>query len=236
MSTWVFIVDDDAAVRDSLTMLLEAAGHSVAAFPSARDFLAVCSADCAVCRFRDASTPAISGAKNQCAGCLILDVSMPGMDGPALQLELLQRGILMPILFLSAHGSIPTTVRTIKSGAMDFLTKPVDMTILLARVQDALQRSVQIKKEAEDHQTIVSRLATLSQREREVMMLAIEGHTSKEIAQRLAISYRTVELHRTRVMQKTGAGNLLELAHIARLSIPHSGSHADRRAISRENN
>lgn len=197
----VFIVDDDDAVRDSLTMLLEAAGHTVAAFPGAMDFLETCTPDS--------------------KGCLILDVSMPDMDGPTLQQELLQRGIQLPILFLSGHGSIPTTVRTIKAGAMDFLTKPVDGALLLSRVQEALQRSAQVNMQTAEAQAATSRMAALTKREREVMMLTVAGHTSKEIAQRLAISFRTVDIHRAHVMQKTGSSSLLELARIAWISKPH---------------
>lgn len=189
----VFVVDDDAAVRDSLAMLLEAAGHTVAAFARAPDFLAAC-------------TP---------RGCLILDVSMPGMDGPALQDELARRGIRLPIIFLSGHGTIPVTVRAIKAGALDFLTKPVDGAVLLARVQDALRQCALLREQEDTTQSVAARLASLTPREREIMLLVVAGHSSKEIAQRLAISHRTVEIHRARIMQKTAASNLLELARIA---------------------
>jgi RNA polymerase sigma factor (sigma-70 family) len=191
----VYVVDDDEAVRDALAMLLEAAGHVVETFPGASEFLEIC-------------TPDIGG-------CLILDMSMPGMNGIEMQQELLRRGIQLPILFLSGHGSIPATVRVIKAGAMDFMTKPVDGEVLLARVQEALQRSSQMRQQAEEDRAITSHLAALTEREREVMLLAVTGLTSKEIAQRLAISYRTVEIHRAHVMRKTGASNLLELARIA---------------------
>ena len=184
----VYIIDDDAAVRDALSMLLEATGHAVSAFENATWFLQNC-------------TPG-------CQGCIILDVDMPGMDGPALQEELLRRNIRLPVIFLSGKGTIPVTVRAIKTGAMDFLTKPVDRQVLLDRVQKAL-------KQSEALQSTALRLAALTEREREVMKLAVAGHTSKEIAQRLGISYRTVEIHRTHVMHKTGATNLLELARIA---------------------
>ncbi len=187
-STMVFVIDDDAAIRDSLSMMLEAVGHTIAAFGSAREFLDVC-------------TPGIQG-------CIILDVDMPGMDGPALQQELIRRGVQLPVIFLSGKGTIPVTVRTIKAGAMDFLTKPVDGSVLLARVQKALEQG-------EAFQSIALRLAALTEREREVMKLAVAGYTSKETGQRLGISYRTVEIHRTHVMQKTGAANLLELARMA---------------------
>ncbi len=191
----VFVIDDDEAVRDALTMQIEAAGHAVAAFGTASEFLDVC-------------TPSTRG-------CIILDVDMPVMDGPALQEELLRRNVQLPVIFLSGKGTIPVTVRTIKAGAMDFLTKPVDGSVLLARVQDALERSSLLQKQSEAFQSIALRLAALTEREREVMKLAVAGLTNKEIAQRLGISYRTVEIHRTHVMHKSGATNLLELARIA---------------------
>lgn len=191
----VFVIDDDEAVRDALTMQLEAAGHAVAAFGTASEFLDVCT----------------RGTR----GCIILDVDMPVMDGPALQEELLRRNVQLPVIFLSGKGTIPVTVRTIKAGAMDFLTKPVDGSVLLARVQDALERSSLLQKQSEAFQSVALRLAALTEREREVMKLAVAGQTNKEIGQRLGISYRTVEIHRTHVMQKTGASNLLELARIA---------------------
>lgn len=192
--TNVFIVDDDAAVRDSISMLLDAAGYDVATFARADEFLEVCTA--------------------ATEGCIILDVNMPDMDGPALQDELLHRSLHMPIIFLSGQGTIPLTVRTLKAGAMDFLTKPVRGDVLLARVQEALQQFSLLRKQEQISQSITARLATLTEREREVMMLAVAGYTSKEIAQRLNISYRTVEIHRAHVMQKTGTSNMLELARI----------------------
>jgi FixJ family two-component response regulator len=190
----VFIVDDDAAVLDSIRMLLEAADFSVAIFHGAEDFLEVCTPDT--------------------QGCVILDVNMPDMDGPAMQDELARRGLHLPIIFLSGHGTIPLTVRTLKAGAIDFLTKPVKGSVLLARVEEAMEQCSVLQQHAKASQAIAARLTMLTEREREVLKLAVEGHTSKEIAQRLGISYRTVEIHRAHVMQKTGASNMLELARI----------------------
>jgi len=189
----VYVVDDDAAVRDALAMLLEVSGYAVASFGTAPEFLDVCTPDT--------------------MGCIILDVDMPGMDGPALQQELIRRGVQLPVIFLSGKGTIPVTVRTIKAGAMDFLTKPVDGYVLLARVQKALEHGLLLQKQAEAFQSIALRLAKLT--EREFMKLAVAGLSSKEIAQHLGISYRTVEIHRAQVMHKTGASNLLELPRIA---------------------
>lgn len=193
----VFVVDDDAAVRDSLSMTLRAFDYAVATFSGADEFLNVC-------------TP-------ETQGCIILDVNMPNMDGPSLQVELKRRGLLLPIIFLSGQGTIPLSVRTIKAGAIDFLTKPVDGDVLLVRVQEALQECSNLQKQAKDSQSVTSRLAMLTEREREVLTLAIAGLTSKEISQRLNISYRTVENYRAHILLKTGASNMVELAHIAKL-------------------
>jgi FixJ family two-component response regulator len=193
----VFIVDDDVAVRDSLGMLLEAAGYAAEAFQCAADFL-------------DNLTPSTRG-------CLILDVRMPDMDGLDLQKELIRRGARLPVIFLTGHGTIPETVRAIKAGAMDFLTKPVDGPALLAHVEKALKQGSAQQKRIDSYQAAASRLATLTDREREVLTLAVAGHVSKEIAQRLGISSRTVEIHRAHILQKTGASNLLEVARITGL-------------------
>ena len=217
----VFVVDDDADVRDSLAVLLDTAGYSVATFSCAEDFLNLCIPNCAECPFVDKRSPLVQGAINQCAGCMIVDVSMPGITGPMLQQELHQRGVLLPVIFLSGHGTIQTTVSTIKAGAIDFLTKPVKGSILLDRVKEALQQSAQIKKQSEEYRIVISRFASLTEREKEVLLLAVAGLTSKEIAQRLAISFRTVEIHRAHVMHKMEAANLLELARIVQIAQSH---------------
>lgn len=191
----VYVVDDDAAVRTALTMLLESAGHVVKAFAGAQEFLKACTSDM--------------------QGCAILDMRMPGMDGLALQEEMNRRGIRLPVIFLSGYGTIPTTVRTIKSGALDFLTKPVEGKVLLDRVARGLQLSSQMREENEADREITSRLMKLTEREREIMQLVVAGYTSKEIGQRLEISFRTVEIHRAHIMHKTGTSNLVELAYIA---------------------
>ena len=190
----VFVVDDDLSVCDSISELLEVAGYTVETFQNAEAFLEVC-------------TP-------ETYGCIILDVNMPGMDGPRLQMELARRKLLLPIIFLSGQGTIPLTVRTIKAGAIDFLTKPVKSSILLTRVQEAMEQLSVLRKRTEVSQFIAGRMALLTEREGEVMQLAVAGYTNKEIAQRLGISYRTVEIHRSRLMQKTGAPNVLELARL----------------------
>jgi len=191
----IYVVDDDAAVRDSLRMLLKADGHEVTTYASAEEFLAAC--------------------KQGIQGCIILDFKMPGMDGQALQEELNRRGVRMPVIFLSGQGTIPVTVRTIKAGAVNFLTKPVDGTELLSSVREALKRGIALQGQDAGRQAVSPRLSALTSREREIMLLTIEGRTSKEIARQLSISYRTVESHRAHILRKTGASNLIELARIA---------------------
>ncbi|MDD5298623.1 MAG: response regulator [Rhodocyclaceae bacterium] len=195
MNNIVFVVDDDPAVRDSLALLLEQENLVVETFASAEAFLA---------------------ARRPVRGnCAIVDIRMPGMDGMALQAELARRGVLLPLIFLTGHGDIPMSVRAIKSGAVDFLTKPITGSALLASVHAARLESQRLYSQAEASQSAAARLASLSEREREVMALAIEGLSNKEIARRLDISHRTVEVHRARIMQKTGAETLFDLARLA---------------------
>jgi RNA polymerase sigma factor (sigma-70 family) len=191
----VYVVDDDEAMRESLAFLFEAADLAVETFAAAEGFL--------------------SAVRAAAPGCLVLDVRMPGMDGPALQAELARRGIGLPIIFLTAHGTIPLTVKAVQAGAVDFLTKPVDGQYLLERVQASLRASVEKwESEAASH-ALRERLAALTEREREVLALALDGQSNKAIAKRLGISFRTVEHHRSRILLKTGVDNLLQLARLA---------------------
>ncbi len=191
----VFVVDDDPAVRDSLMLLFEEGDLAVESFASAEAFLAA--------------------ARSAPRCCAIVDIRMPGMDGMQLQAELSRRGILLPVIFLTGHGDIPLSVRAIKAGAVDFLTKPVTGAALLASVQAALLESERLSVQTEASQTAAARIASLTEREREVMVLAVEGLPNKEIARRLGISHRTVEIHKARIMHKTGADTLLDLARLA---------------------
>lgn len=193
--TTVFIVDDDPAVRDSLSLMIGQEGIAVETFDSAEAFLAIF------------STPP--------CGCAIIDIRMPGMDGMRLQDELARRGSFLPIVFLTGHGDIPMSVRAIKAGAVDFLTKPVTRDKLLSSVRAAIQLGEQTLAQAAKINQTMARLADLTEREREVMALAVMGHPNKEIARRLGISHRTVEIHKAKIMHKTGAVNLLDLARIA---------------------
>lgn len=188
----VFLVDDDAAVRDALSMLLEVSGFSVETFPEGESFLAA---------YTDISRP----------GCLVLDVRMPGMSGPELHKELNRRGIRLPVIFLTAHGDIPTSVSAIKAGAMDFLTKPVEGGLLVERVRTALIQDAQERTRRNEINALGARYASLTERERDVLALVIAGHSSKEIARSLHISHRTVDTHRTHIMRKMSARSAVDL-------------------------
>ena len=191
----VFIVDDEPAVRDSLKLLIELEGISAVTFASAEEFLAAC--------------------RPGCCGCAIIDVRMPGMDGLQLQEEMARRELPIPIIFLTGHGDIPMSVRAIKAGAVDFLAKPIISAKLLPSIQSAFRECERLMQKNESSEHAVSCLQHLTEREREVMVLAVAGYPNKEIARRLGISHRTVEIHKSRVMHKTGAASLLDLARIA---------------------
>ena len=191
----VFIIDDDTAVRDSLTLLLEQEAIHVQSFTSAEAFL--------------------SAYKPDFTGCILLDIRMPGKDGLTLQEELNQRKSQLPIIFLTGYGSIPLSVKAMKAGAIDFLTKPVTRIKLLTSIQSAFLEAYKTQHAAEHHQDALSRIVALTEREQEIMTLVVQGYSNKEIAQRLHISFRTVEIHRSHILHKTGAHNLLDLVRIA---------------------
>ena len=193
-NTTVFIVDDDAAIRDSLSLMIEQENIAVQAFDSAETFLAA--------------------YQPECCGCAIVDIRMSGMDGLELHKALLKRNILLPIIFLTGHGDIPMSVQAMKAGAVDFLTKPVTREKLLISIRAAIQKSERLLSENANHQEALLHLASITDRERDVMLLAVQGHPNKHIARQLGISHRTVEIHKSKIMQKTGAINLLDLARI----------------------
>jgi FixJ family two-component response regulator len=188
----VFIVDDDPAVRDSLGLIIEAAGFACQAFENAEQFLH-------------------SYCLDQ-PGCLLLDVNLPGLSGHDLQAEINRRNINLPIIFITANSDIPMTVRAIKAGAIDFLIKPVASKLLIERIQDALQHETEIHNQDLIQEGLRYRLSNLTNRELEVLPLALSGIPNKQIGKQLGISYRTIELHRQRILRKTGATNFLELS------------------------
>jgi len=190
----VFIVDDDYAVRDSLGLVFKTAGLNYLTFENAEHFLETYSG----------GTP----------GCLLLDMNMPGLNGDELQAELIRRDIHLPIIFLTAYGDIPMSVRAMKAGAVDFLTKPVPSKLLIERVQTVLQHEVLTQEQNREKQGLRERLSCLTSREMELLPLIAAGKSNKEIARQLDVSHRTIEIHRARVLKKTGATNLMELARL----------------------
>jgi FixJ family two-component response regulator len=187
----VYVVDDDDAVRDSLEMLFRTAGLRVEAFASATAFLSQ------------------ARASHPC--CLVLDIRMPDMSGLALQDALLARGARVPVIFITGHGDIPTAVDVVKKGAFDFIEKPFDDFQLLCRVLNALDISADNGVAEARQQDGAERFAQLSEREREVLALVLEGKSSRQAAAELFISIKTVEFHRARIMQKLGVGSVAEL-------------------------
>ena len=190
----VFIVDDEEAVRDSLQWLLESKGLKVALFDSAETFLASYTPDR--------------------AGCLVVDVRMPGMSGLELQEKLAEWQYTIPVIFITGHGDVPMAVQAVKHGAVDFLEKPFNDKELLQIVQRCLEQDQQQRAKQQQVDSTQSRLASLTPREREVMQLVVAGKLNKQIADQLNISIKTVEAHRAKVMEKAGAHSLAELVQI----------------------
>jgi FixJ family two-component response regulator len=191
----VFIVDDDRDVRESLQELLESVGLQSKSFGTAQEFL---------------STPRSAGPS-----CLILDVRLPGISGLDLQHELKRGKVSIPIIFLTAHADVPMSVRAMKSGAVEFLTKPFRHQDLLDAVQRALTRDRIVREKQRDTAELRQRYNTLSVREREVMNLVVSGLLNKQIAAELGASEATVKMHRSQVMKKMQAKSLPELVRMA---------------------
>ena len=187
-----FIVDDDEAIRDALTWLLQSRGVEAQAFASAEAFLAEW-------------TP-------EMAGCLLLDIRMSGMSGLDLFDRLRDVQSRIPVIFLTGHGDVPMAVRAMRGGAIDFLQKPFDDQLLLDRIHEALQRSTRARKSAEEQNAVEARLARLTPREHDVLVLVVAGKANKQIAAELDISIKTVEVHRHNVMDKMETASLAELA------------------------
>ena len=183
----VRVVDDDAALRDSLRWLLESAGHRVATYASAESFLA-----------EDAAEQ---------GGCLLLDIRMPGMSGLELQDELRRRGHAIPIIFITGHGDVPMAVNAVKKGAFEFIEKPFNDEKLLVLIDNALAVDAETRR-------VAARLGRLTKREREVMKLVIAGKRNQDIATELSISIKTVEAHRAGMMWKMGVDSLAALVQL----------------------
>lgn len=191
----VFIVEDDEAVRDSLRLMLESLGHKVASYGRADEFL----------ESYDPELP----------GCLVLDIRMPGMNGMELQRKLNAMTSILPIIFVTGHGDVPMAVEAMQQGAVDFVQKPYREQELLDKIQKAVAEDAENRQELREVQTIQGRLEELTPREREVLAMMVEGKANKVIAIDLDISQRTVEIHRSRVMEKMHAKSLAQLVRMS---------------------
>jgi FixJ family two-component response regulator len=191
----VYLVDDDPDLLKALQRLLQSAGLRCAAFGSAQEFL--------------------QGHDRHAPGCLVLDLSMPGLDGLALQRELAQQGSALPIVFLSGRGDIPVTVQAMKHGATDFLTKPVDDTELLAAIEVALATDRQRRQGHAERDRIAASLATLTERERQVLEQVVSGRLNKQIAAELGTVEKTIKFHRANLMRKLGVRSVADLVKLA---------------------
>jgi FixJ family two-component response regulator len=187
----VFVVDDDPVVRRSLARVLRLSGFDAATFESAEALL--------------------DGLEAETEGCAILDLALPGLDGLALQESLQARGSALSILFLSGRGDIPGSVRAMKAGATDFLTKPVESATLIAAVRHALERGREASTHRREAKDVRAKIGTLTPREREVLENVVAGRLNKQIAGELGISEATVKVHRARVMEKMGVSSVADL-------------------------
>lgn len=196
MPALVHIVDDDASFRTAMERRLKKAGYEVAVYPSAQNLLD---------RLPNEGEP----------GCILLDVRIPGLSGPELQDRLSELGSTLPIVFLTGYADVQTTVRTIKAGAEDFLTKPVSSEHLLAAVERALAHQVAARGQRDKLDTVRACIAMLTPREREVFELVIRGKTNKQVGKMLGATERTIKAHRHRVMEKMQVQSLAELVSLA---------------------
>jgi FixJ family two-component response regulator len=197
----VFVVDDDPSMRRSLEGLLRSVGHDVRLFSSAPEFMQT--------------------VRKDVPGCLVLDVRLPGMSGLAFQQELTKAGVALPIIFVTGHGDVPMTVRAMKAGAVEFLTKPFDDQALLDAVHSALERDRLRRRDHASLATLQALYDGLTERERQVMGHVVTGRVNKRIAAELGLSVVTVKVHRGQVMRKMQAKSVAELVRMAdRLGVP----------------
>lgn len=199
MTPVLHLVDDDLGFRSALARLLRTLGHTVQEYDNAREFLA---------------TPAPA------AGCLLLDVHMPELSGLELQAHLATLDNCLPVIFITGHGDIPMSVRAIKAGAEDFLTKPVSRVVLSEAIERALARGAQAMADAARRQAREQQLGRLSSREREVALLLAEGQLNKQVAAALGTTERTIKAHRSRIMEKLEIRSAVELARLLDQAAP----------------
>ncbi|HMR33656.1 MAG TPA: response regulator [Geminicoccaceae bacterium] len=190
----VHLVDDDPAVLRALRRLLAAAGHACEAWETAEAFLA--------------------GPVSTAVGCVVIDLQLPGADGLDLQARLAERDDLLPVIFLTGRGDIGASVRAMKGGAVDFLTKPVEPEALLAAIATALERCREKRAAREAGASVAERFARLTPREREVLDMVVEGRLNKQIAGDLGVAEKTVKVHRGRVMEKLGVRSIADLVRL----------------------
>jgi len=192
----VYIVDDDASIRDALSLLLKEAGFRVESFKNASEFL----------EFKHLKRPS----------CLILDIKLPDINGLELQKIMEDKDIFIPIIFITGHGDIPMSVKGIKAGAVDFLPKPITEKKLVNAIGQAISKHKTLRKKQSKIESIHQRIDTLTPREKEVFQLVARGMHSKQIASRLGTVLQTIKVHRARVMKKMKAKNVTELIQLAR--------------------
>jgi len=196
LPTVIHVVDDDPSFRAGISRLLRKVGYEVTTYDSARQMLE---------KLPDENRP----------GCILLDVRIPGLTGPELQDRLAERGFTLPIIFLTGHGDIPTTVQTMKAGAEDFLTKPVPKETLVAAIERAVARHQTTREQRDRLSALRALVATLTPREREVFERVVEGKMNKQIGHELGATERTIKAHRHKVMEKMRVQSLAELVSIA---------------------
>ncbi len=195
----VFLVDDDANIRNAITVLIQSVGLPLIAYSTATEFL-----------------EKYDGRP----GCLVLDVRMPGMSGLELQQRLNEQGRPLSVIMMTGHADVPMTVRAVKAGAIDFLEKPFNDQVLLERVHQALEQNVQARQRQVERDVVLTRMAKLTPRERQVLDLVVRGSTNKAIATQLKISRKTLDIHRAKVMQKMEAESIAQLVNMALLEHP----------------
>ena len=199
----VYVVDDDSSVREAIKSLIRSVGLRVETFGTAQEFL--------------------KSARPDAPGCVVLDVRLPGLSGLDLQRELAANGINLPVIFITGHGDIPMSVRAMKAGALEFLTKPFRDQDLLDAILQALERDLSARQQRSETAELRERFDSLTAREREVMGLVVSGLLNKQIAGELGTSEVTIKIHRSQVMKKMGAGSLAELVRMTeKLGIPAS--------------
>jgi len=191
------VVEDNSSYRRALTRLLQIAGYTVRGYGSAGEFL-------------------LDETSCEVPGCMLLDLFMPGPSGLELHETLTRRGDTLPVVYLSAQGDVPSSVRAMKAGAVDFLTKPVKGEVLLAAVREALAQDEQRRTEKTRHRELENRYTSLTPREQEVMKEVVAGRLNKQIAADLGVAERTVKWHRAQMMEKMGVASLAELVNVGR--------------------